>query len=71
MNYENGRSSDNYATVTVKVKNGTDVHVCDFYISKDGITVTAPEDEHMKKQVSEFLACAYAISNTYAMQKQE
>lgn len=62
MNYENGRSNDNYATVTVRVKDGEDSYTCDFYISKDSVTVTAPDDEHKKKQVSEFLACAYTVS---------
>jgi hypothetical protein len=69
MNYENDRSSDSYATITVKIKNGIDVHVCDFYISKDGVTVASPEDDYVKKQVSEFLACTYTVSNTYTTEK--
>lgn len=69
MNYENGRSSDNYATVTVRVKDGEDSYTCDFYISKEGITVTAPEDEYKKKQVTDLLACAYTVSNAYTAEK--
>ena len=69
MNYENDKSHTNYATVTVRVKDGEDSYTCDFYISKDGVTITAPEDEHMKKQVTEVLACAYTVSNAYTAEK--
>lgn len=55
MNYENGGSHINYATVTVSVK--------------DGVTITAPEDDRMKKQVTEVLACAYTVSNAYTAEK--
>lgn len=59
MNYENGGTHINYATVTVSVKDGEDSYTCDFYISRDGVTITAPEDDRMKKQVTDVLACAY------------
>lgn len=60
-----------YATITVEITEGGDTYTYDVCISsKNGITITSPEDEHKKKQVLEFLACAYAASTAYIMPEQ-